>query len=58
MLTPSEFSRHAILHHYAIDESKVVVVPNAASPVFRPVERQVAGLGRGAKVSESRDRSC
>jgi glycosyltransferase involved in cell wall biosynthesis len=42
VLTPSEFSRHAILHHYAIDESKVVVVPNAAAPVFRPVERQVA----------------
>src|SRR5271167_533677 len=34
VLTPSEFSRHAILHHYAIDESKVVVVPNAAAPVF------------------------
>src|ERR1700685_4137234 len=42
VLTPSEFSRDAILHHYAIDESKVVVVPNAAAPVFRPVERQVA----------------
>jgi glycosyltransferase involved in cell wall biosynthesis len=42
VLTPSEFSRHAILHHYAIAEDKVVVVPNAAAPVFRPVERQVA----------------
>jgi glycosyltransferase involved in cell wall biosynthesis len=42
VLTPSEFSRDAILRHYAIDERKVVVIPNAAAPVFRPVERQVA----------------
>ena len=42
VLTPSEFSRNAILKHYAIDERKVVVVHNAASPVFRPIERQVA----------------
>lgn len=42
VLTPSEFSRAAILRHYSIDENKVVVIPNAASSVFRPVERQVA----------------
>lgn len=42
VLTPSEFSRDAILRHYSISEHKVVVVPNAASPVFRPVERYVA----------------
>jgi glycosyltransferase involved in cell wall biosynthesis len=42
VLTPSEFSRDAILRHYSIDERKVIVVPNAASAVFRPVERQVA----------------
>ena len=42
VLTPSEFSRDAILRHYAIDERKVVVIPNAASSVFRPIERQVA----------------
>jgi glycosyltransferase involved in cell wall biosynthesis len=42
VLTPSEFSRTAILRHYAIDESKVVVVPNAVSSAFRPIERQVA----------------
>jgi glycosyltransferase involved in cell wall biosynthesis len=42
VLTPSHFSRAAILKHYSIDERKVVVVPNAASTVFRPVERQVA----------------
>ncbi|HTS78525.1 MAG TPA: glycosyltransferase family 1 protein [Bryobacteraceae bacterium] len=42
ILTPSYFSRNAILRHYAIDERKLVVIPNAASSVFRPVERQVA----------------
>ena len=42
VLTPSEFSRDAILRNYAIDERKVVVIPNAASSVFRPIERQVA----------------
>jgi glycosyltransferase involved in cell wall biosynthesis len=42
VLTPSHFSRDAILRHYSIDERKVVVVPNAASPVFRPVERHAA----------------
>lgn len=43
VLTPSEFSRRAILKHYAIDEQKVVVVPNAVSSAFRPIDRQVAG---------------
>jgi glycosyltransferase involved in cell wall biosynthesis len=42
VLTPSEFSRDAILRHYAIDDRKVVVIPNGVAPVFRPVERQVA----------------
>jgi glycosyltransferase involved in cell wall biosynthesis len=42
VLTPSEFSRNAILKHYAIDESKVVVVHNAVSNRFRPIERDVA----------------
>lgn len=42
ILTPSEFSRRAILRHYKLDESKVVVVPNAVSSAFRPLEREVA----------------
>lgn len=42
ILTPSEFSRQAILKHYAIDERRVVVVPNAVSSRFRPIEREVA----------------
>jgi glycosyltransferase involved in cell wall biosynthesis len=42
ILTPSEFSRKAILRHYDVDESKVVVVPNAVSSSFRQVERESA----------------
>jgi glycosyltransferase involved in cell wall biosynthesis len=42
ILTPSEFSRKAILRHYQLDERKVVVVPNAVSSSFRPVERESA----------------
>jgi glycosyltransferase involved in cell wall biosynthesis len=43
VLTPSEFSRRAILKHYRIAEDKVVVVPNAVSGQFRPIDREVAG---------------
>jgi glycosyltransferase involved in cell wall biosynthesis len=42
VLTPSEFSRRAILRHYRLDEEKVVAVPNAVAHQFRPVEREVA----------------
>jgi glycosyltransferase involved in cell wall biosynthesis len=42
VLTPSEFSRKAILRHYRLDERKVVVVPNAVSSSFRPVDRELA----------------
>src|SRR5262249_31483572 len=42
VLTPSDFSRRAILKHYSIDPEKVTVVPNAVSSRFRPVEREVA----------------
>ncbi len=42
VLTPSEFSRSAILRHYRINEEKVVVVPNAVAHQFRPVEPEVA----------------
>ncbi len=42
ILTPSEFSRKAILRHYNLDERKVIVVPNAVSSSFRPVERESA----------------
>lgn len=42
VLTPSEYSRRAILKHYRIAEDKVVVVPNAVASQFRPIERDVA----------------
>lgn len=42
VLTPSEFSRRAILRHYPLDERKVVVVPNAVSSAFRPIDRRLA----------------
>ena len=42
ILTPSEFSRNAILRNYKLDEEKVVVVHNAVSSEFRPIDRQVA----------------
>jgi glycosyltransferase involved in cell wall biosynthesis len=42
ILTPSEFSRKAILRHYKLDERKVIAVPNAVSSAFRPVERESA----------------
>ncbi len=42
ILTPSEFSRDAILRHYHLDEDKVVVVHNAVSSEFRPIDRQTA----------------
>src|SRR5277367_1721610 len=39
VLTPSEFSRRSILQHYNIDPHKVIVVPNAVSSAFHPVDR-------------------
>jgi glycosyltransferase involved in cell wall biosynthesis len=43
VLTGSEFSRKSILKVYGdLDEDKVVVVPNAAAPEFRPLSRDAA----------------
>ncbi len=42
VLTPSEYSRRAILRHYEIAPEKVVAVHNAVSSEFRPIERQTA----------------
>src|SRR5579885_3216729 len=42
VLTPSEFSRSAILKHYSIDPAKVTVIHNGAPSAFRPIERQIA----------------
>jgi glycosyltransferase involved in cell wall biosynthesis len=42
VLTPSEFSRSAILRAYNIHPARVEVVPIAVSPAFRPISRDVA----------------
>lgn len=43
VLTGSEFSRRSILKAYGdLDEDRVVVVPNAAAPEFRPISREAA----------------
>jgi glycosyltransferase involved in cell wall biosynthesis len=43
ILTGSEFSRSSILKVYGdLDEDKVVAVPNAAAPEFRPIPREAA----------------
>ena len=42
ILTPSEFSKQAIIGAYDLDEEKVSVVPNAVSSDFRPRPREQA----------------
>jgi glycosyltransferase involved in cell wall biosynthesis len=54
VLTPSEFSRRAILRHYGLDEDKVVVVPNAVAGQFRPIERETARAAIQRKFGISR----
>lgn len=45
VLTVSDFSRGAILKAYGdLEEDRVVVVPNAAAPEFRPVARENAAV--------------
>ncbi len=39
VLTPSEFSKNSIVKAYGLDESRVVVMPNAVSSQFRPIAR-------------------
>jgi glycosyltransferase involved in cell wall biosynthesis len=42
VITPSEFSRQAVLKHYALDPAKVVTIPNGVSDKFRPMDRDVS----------------
>jgi len=37
VITGSEFSRDSIADAYGLDPSQIAVVPNAASPIFRPI---------------------
>jgi glycosyltransferase involved in cell wall biosynthesis len=43
ILTVSDFSRGSILRAYGeLDEDKVIAIPNAAGPTFRPISRDLA----------------
>ena len=45
VVTGSEFSRASIARAYGLEPAAIAVVPNAASPVFRPLDRKKAGHG-------------
>jgi glycosyltransferase involved in cell wall biosynthesis len=49
ILTGSEFSRASIEKAYGLNGDKVVVVPNASAPVFRPVSREAAAARVGER---------
>lgn len=42
VVTGSEFSRASIARAYGLDGGEIAVVPNAASPIFRPIAPRVA----------------
>lgn len=42
VVTGSEFSRGAIARAYGLDHDDIAVIPNAASSIFRPMDRQTA----------------
>ncbi len=42
VLSPSEFSRRAVMRAYGLDEQRVVVIPNAVASDFHPVDRELA----------------
>ncbi|MEI9813199.1 MAG: glycosyltransferase family 1 protein [Acidobacteriota bacterium] len=50
ILTPSEFSKSAIVRHYGIDEERVVVIPNGVSSRFRPLDRDLARTALEARL--------
>ncbi|HUA17477.1 MAG TPA: glycosyltransferase family 1 protein [Bryobacteraceae bacterium] len=49
VLTPSEFSKHQILRAYALDERKVIALPNGVSSAFRPAGRVTSQRSLQAK---------
>jgi glycosyltransferase involved in cell wall biosynthesis len=52
VLTPSEFSKSAIMKAYGLDDEKITVMPNGVSPKFRPIARETAKqwLGKRYRV--------
>jgi glycosyltransferase involved in cell wall biosynthesis len=49
ILTGSEFSRQAIARTYGVNGENVVVIPNAAAPMFRPLPREAAAAAARAR---------
>jgi len=49
ILTGSEFSRQAIARTYGVNGENVVVIPNAAAPMFRPLPREAAAAAVRAR---------
>jgi len=49
ILTGSEFSRQAIARTYGVNGDHVVVIPNAAAPLFRPLAREAAAAAVRAR---------
>lgn len=48
IITGSEFSRDSIMRAYGLERHRIVVVPHAANPMFRPVNHSVASQRVGA----------
>ncbi len=44
ILTPSEFTKRAIMNAYDVEEGRVQVIPNGVSDDFRPIDRTTAAL--------------
>lgn len=49
ILTPSEFSKTAIMRHYGIGDDRIAVIPNAVSAQFAPMDRTAARQSIEAK---------
>jgi glycosyltransferase involved in cell wall biosynthesis len=54
VVTGSEFSRASIARAYGLDPAAIAVVPNAASTVFRPLDRKKAAHGVLSRFGISR----
>ncbi len=50
VLTGSRFSCEAIQRAYGVDPNKIMVVPNAAAPAFRPLDREYAARQVAGKL--------
>jgi glycosyltransferase involved in cell wall biosynthesis len=51
ILTGSEFSRQAIARTYGVDAEHIIVIPNAAASMFRPLARETAAAAVRSRFS-------